>query len=312
MFKGNVVTLHIANHKTMVLIMKRILIFIFFLQIFYSQSLAQHLKYSEFMRLTKIERWSDINNIISINGYVWVGSVNNKKVIRAAWTKNCSDFEFIDDNNTCTWNKDNDETYSFFYIKHIKNNNYKLYSFNVNSKTIFNSYLKEAKNNGFVFLYEELKDNNIVQTYRKNKTSSTNGFDEYFIFYTSVNNEFTIEYYPFGLFDNDEINNIAQQNNFPTSTSTQKECSTGYPAISGLEGYTLEYSQTRKCPGPGSVIVRVIVSPSGKVIKASIVGGSNINSKARDICLSIAKECRFKVPKSQKTDKTGTLTYTIK
>lgn len=90
------------------------------------------------------------------------------------------------------------------------------------------------------------------------------------------------------------------------------EKSVGKPGVGGLAGYTLEHFPTAKCPGPGTVVIRVTVSPTGAVSKASVVGGSVTNERARSICLGLARQSRFRVPAGQSIERTGTLTYTIR
>ncbi len=86
----------------------------------------------------------------------------------------------------------------------------------------------------------------------------------------------------------------------------------GKPGIGGgLDGYTIASFPTAPCPGPGTVVVRVTVSPTGAVTKASIAGGNITNQRARDICLDLARRSRFSVPKGQTIERTGTLTYNI-
>lgn len=88
--------------------------------------------------------------------------------------------------------------------------------------------------------------------------------------------------------------------------------SVGRPGISGLDGYTLEYFPTATCPGPGTVVIRVTVSPTGNVRSATVTGGTlRLNQRACNICLGLAKQSRFKVPKGQSIERTGTLTYEV-
>ena len=88
--------------------------------------------------------------------------------------------------------------------------------------------------------------------------------------------------------------------------------SVGRPGISGLDGYTLEYFPTATCPGPGTVVIRVTVSPTGNVRSATVTGGTlRSNQRACNICLGLAKQSRFKVPKGQSIERTGTLTYKV-
>lgn len=87
----------------------------------------------------------------------------------------------------------------------------------------------------------------------------------------------------------------------------------GQPGVSGLDGYTLEHFPTATCPGPGTVKIRVTVSPTGSVTRATVIGGSlSSNTRARNICLGLARQSRFRVPKGQNVERTGTLIYTVK
>ena len=90
------------------------------------------------------------------------------------------------------------------------------------------------------------------------------------------------------------------------------EKAVGKPGVGGLEGYTLEYFPTAKCPAPGTVVIRVTVSPTGAVTKATITGGSVTDPTTRNRCLSLARQSRFRVPVGQSIERTGTLTYTIR
>lgn len=89
--------------------------------------------------------------------------------------------------------------------------------------------------------------------------------------------------------------------------------SVGRPGVSGLDGYTLEDFPTATCPGPGTVVIRVTVSPTGNVRSASVIGGTlRYNQRACDICKGLALKSRFRVPKGQNIERTGTLTYKVK
>lgn len=90
------------------------------------------------------------------------------------------------------------------------------------------------------------------------------------------------------------------------------EKKTGKPGVGGgLAGYTISYFPTAPCPGPGTVIVRVTVSPTGTVTRATVIGGSVANPRARSICENLARQSRFSVPTGQTIERTGTLIYNI-
>lgn len=97
------------------------------------------------------------------------------------------------------------------------------------------------------------------------------------------------------------------------SSGNAEEKAVGQPGVSGLDGYTLEHFPTASCPGPGTVKIRVTVSPTGSVTRASVIGGTlSSNTRARNICLGLARQSRFRIPKGQTEERTGTLIYTIK
>ncbi len=108
------------------------------------------------------------------------------------------------------------------------------------------------------------------------------------------------------------VDDAFKSNNSNTSSNNQNGTN-GKPSISGLDGYTLSYFPTAPCPGPGTVVVRVTVGPTGKVTRATVIGGSlKSNSRACDICRGLALKSRFSVPKNTTYERTGTLTYSVK
>lgn len=112
------------------------------------------------------------------------------------------------------------------------------------------------------------------------------------------------------VFGNSNGNGEGKQGN-PNGTPGAEKA-VGKPGVGGLDGYTLEYFPKAMCPGPGTVVVRVTVSPTGAVTKATVIGGTMTNERARNICLGLAGQSRFRVPVGQTIERTGTLTYTIR
>lgn len=86
----------------------------------------------------------------------------------------------------------------------------------------------------------------------------------------------------------------------------------GEPEVSGLEGYALKYFPKDKSSVEGTVVVRVVVSPTGDVKVATVVGGSVTDETTRTLCLGLAQQTTFRVLMGQVIERTGTLTYTIK
>ena len=93
----------------------------------------------------------------------------------------------------------------------------------------------------------------------------------------------------------------------------EKNGTAGRPSMGGFgEGYSLEHFPTKPCPGPGTVVVKVVVSPTGKVTKANVVGGTlRNNARACEICRGLALSSTFRVPKNTPIERSGTLTYTV-
>ena len=110
------------------------------------------------------------------------------------------------------------------------------------------------------------------------------------------------------------VDNAFNKGNKGNTPSGNPNGSMGKPTIGGgLGGYTEEYFPTERCPGPGTVIVRVWVSTTGTVSKAVVIGGTlKGNAEACATCRSLALKSRFKVPKSAAVEGKGTLTYTVK
>ena len=105
-----------------------------------------------------------------------------------------------------------------------------------------------------------------------------------------------------------------KQGNNGNNSGNNPNGAMGKPTIGGgLGGYTEESFPTSTCPGPGTVVVQVVVSPTGAVTKATVTGGSlKGNARACEICRGLALRSRFRVPKNTAVERKGTLTYTVK
>ena len=111
----------------------------------------------------------------------------------------------------------------------------------------------------------------------------------------------------------DAMNNAFKKGNNGNTTGTNPNGTMGRPSIGGLSGYTAENFPTAPCPGPGTVVVSVVVSPTGKVTKATVTGGTlKGNARACEICKRLASNSTFRVPKNTAVERTGTLTYLVK
>lgn len=111
-----------------------------------------------------------------------------------------------------------------------------------------------------------------------------------------------------------QMNNAFNKGNNGNAPGSNPNGTMGKPTIGGgLGGYTAENFPTAPSPGPGTVVVQVVVSPTGKVSKATVTGGTlKGNARACEICRGLALRSTFKVPKNTAVERTGTLTYTVK
>lgn len=110
------------------------------------------------------------------------------------------------------------------------------------------------------------------------------------------------------------VENAFNKGNNGGAASSNANGTMGKPSIGGgLGGYTEANFPTAPCPGPGTVVMQVVVSSTGKVTKATVIGGTlRSNSRACEICRSLAMRSSFRVPKNTMVERTGTLTYTVK
>lgn len=323
--------MHIINHKTKELIMNRFFILIFFALSLSVNSSAQHLTYSTFMKIVKTRKLSTLTESLSNMGYVYAGSRSFTNYIKIAWTNNCTDYSFNYDNSFhYEWNTGSLCSVLIAY-QYKEPKDYMEFEYYFSSKKIFNYFISGAKNDGFSYYGDSIDNDNIISQYiRVRKDNNT---IELIWFSNRKGGDYFIKYfrpYPINLIKKPEdsaydtnSNIIQQPTNLQNNNSTYDSqlparhedrilAAFRQPSISGLEGYSLGYFPTAKCPGSGTVIVKVTVFPSGYVTKASIVGGSNNNSKAREICLGLARQTQFRVPRNQTTEKSGTITYTVK
>ena len=110
------------------------------------------------------------------------------------------------------------------------------------------------------------------------------------------------------------VENAFSKGNNGSAASSNTNGTMSKPSIGGgLGGYTEANFPTAPCPGPGTVVMQVVVSSTGKVTKATVIGGTlRSNSRACEICRGLAMRSSFRVPKNTMVERTGTLTYTVK
>lgn len=281
-------------------------------------SFAQQLTYSEFINLTKIEHWSNLNDVLTTKGFQYSGKKNEK----AFWTKNCTHTEFNYD-GSFNWNYNKCGSYSVLEIESDKTTSYKRYTYYFPFRTTYNSFIQAAKQNGFVFCEDQITDDIITASYTKHKNKNGLLYVEFLYFNSRKKGDYFIEYLPSVIFDDVDSTNSSQelekhsQHNNDDSLNDDKAESEIHlmtkPQIHNLEGYSFEYCPLAEISKSGTLHIAITVSTDGRVIMAMIVGGTlTNNSRACKTCLSLAKMCRFRVPTGIKNDKDGFLTYTIK
>lgn len=291
--------------------MRRSLTISFLLILLSTNSSAQHLIYSTFMQAVRMNKLSSLTQSLSNKGYVYAGCRDLSNCQKIVWTNNCIDFSF-NSNNEFKWEWETGFMYSVLIAYQFNTTqDYMEFEYYFNSKNIYNSFISGAKKDGFSYYGDSIDNNGIISQYAKVRKKSNT--IELIWFSNRKGGGFFIKYFrPFpinNLIKSEESSNNTNSKSIQHQTNSQYNFSTKEPKTSGLEGFYLEYFPRAKCPGTGTVIVRVTVSPSGHVTNASIDGGSNNNSKAREICLNLAKKARFRVPKNQTIERTGTLTY---
>ena len=281
---------------------------------------SQHLTYSEFMRITKINGWSKLENALSAKGYKYAGSKDNSTIRIAYWTRNCIDCELHYD-GSFNWNTENGKSYSVLKINDHKDNNGNInryFEYIFPYRTTYNTFLTAAKNNGYEFVRDDISDEYISASYIK--PSSDFKIFELLIFYSRNNNGgYYIRYYPpFEFNQNTSTKNDSLiQNNISTKKSSQLSSSNNTDfkyscvrhRIDGLEGYTVEYFPSIRSHVSGSVVIRVTVSPSGTVTNAAFAGGSIKDSSIHKRCVSIAEKVIFRVPRCIDKERTGVIIY---
>lgn len=268
-------------------------------------ALSQNLTFSDFMHITSIDNLSELNDYLSSKGYKYAGSISNNGKTMAYWANNIT---YSDKNldGTFSWDFDNNSQYGVVEMEE-RNNSFNRVSYYFPSKNTYNSIMKLAEQDGYSFVRDGLDEDNIFKVYTKQNTNLD--YIENLIFYERKIDGYFIQYYlerPMAACD-------STHRAFNGSSSNAVSRSVGRPVVSGLDGYTLEYFPTANCPGPGTVVIRVTVSPTGNVKSATVTGGTlRSNPRACNICLDLAKQSRFKVPRGQNIDRTGTLTYQIR
>lgn len=132
--------------------MKRVL-FLIFVTLITMSIKAQHIAYADFMKLVKIEKWSEMNNALTTKGYKFAGSRNVENTDRprfqAIWCRNCT---YNLSTNEVRW--ETNVSHSIFFANRYSDRSEYVLGFS--GKQAFDTFLKTAKANGFKYKNEEI------------------------------------------------------------------------------------------------------------------------------------------------------------
>lgn len=155
--------------------MKKILGTICFIIAFFvvdNTAKAQYLTYNDFMHITKIKMWSEINEYLSAKGYEYGGSISDTIKIEAGWARNCDRSGFESD-GSFTWTYDTGTPNSAIIIREYKKTNSRTYRYHFHSRSAYNTFLQTAKKNGFKFYVEDVGSDYICVIYKRKTNKSS-------------------------------------------------------------------------------------------------------------------------------------------
>lgn len=149
--------------------MKRSIV-ITLLLVSFSIGFGQHLTYSSFIKMTKIQEWGQLSDALGEYGYEFLGSDKNSnggiEARQAVWGKNCK-YDF----SSGRYSFKRGVEYSSFVVMDYGED--KSYSYYFPNKSAYKTFITTAKKNGFKFLNENLSDNYIITFYQRyNKQNS--------------------------------------------------------------------------------------------------------------------------------------------
>lgn len=152
---------------------------------------AQHLTYSSFIKMTKIQGWGQLSDALGEYGYVYSGSKQDTIAgivsRRAFWVKNCQ-YDISTNNYTYKVGVD----FSKFEVTDEGENN-KTYGYLFPNKSSYKTFISTAQKNGFKFVDDILTDNFITTTYRRDNKKS--GLKEIMIVTEAYDGSHTVHYY---------------------------------------------------------------------------------------------------------------------
>ena len=126
---------------------------------------AQHLTYTDLIKIGKMESITAVSEYVSARGYDYAGSHQNDSTIVVRWTKNCQ----------ITYSSVSD--YSFEWTTGVPRSLLslafiplgKIITLELPSKSAFNTLKASAKSNGVKFKKEDISNSDFDQTYERIK-----------------------------------------------------------------------------------------------------------------------------------------------
>ncbi len=171
--------------------MKKILLSILML-LTCSFCFAQHLTYSTFMKVIRIEgKISSLNDVMDSYGYDYGGiyvydkeTQNEKQCIY--WVKNCHLRQY---DGKIEWETGIDRSW---LTLHVTKDSY-WYSYEFHKKSAYKTFISTAKQNGFKFKRDGVESSYIYSIYER--TNKAKRFKEYMKFVENTSSEYYIVYW---------------------------------------------------------------------------------------------------------------------
>ena len=193
-------------------IMKRIILYLA-ISLFVVPAKAQHITYADFMKLVKIEQWSELNNTVNAKGYKFAGSQKynentDSAFLKAVWCKNCT-YNFITERYT--WN--NGVLPCLLIVYNYKANTQ--YNVILTGKPAFTTFVNTAKANGFKFIGDGMFSDCISVWYKR--INNQKNYEEWFRF-----NEMTDKYELYYWIEPSPQNNPSTSSSSTTTSSAEQ------------------------------------------------------------------------------------------
>ena len=141
--------------------MYRIILAILFCS-FSSICFAQHLTYSDIVKINRLSRISEISDFVAQRGYVYAGTNEEDSIMTVYWTRNCS-VNIKDGRFEWTTGQPR----SLFCL--IITNQFIRYNYELPSRNAYKALTASLKANGFKFQKEEISGGRISSTYKRNR-----------------------------------------------------------------------------------------------------------------------------------------------